>query len=161
MVIGLAVFIIQACQPQMDDESSTIRFSVKIKTADPANLELFYTFHDSVPFNEKNKLVQSFNPSEDFQQVDFEFEGTDLPAKLRLDLATSNQTKQMAVKDLEFAFKGKTIQFDNDDWHLNFEPNEYVTESSPGHYSLHEINNRFDPYLTTTPFFAQRLKIEY
>ena len=158
----LVVFnLFYACDKKDFTATPELIIKLKVKSAHNGRLELFYTDQSNTEFSEDNKEYFLLKSDSNFQPVDFKINSKKIIQKFRFDFPTNAENSIIKIKDLQLIHKGKEIDFDNQDLNLLFTPNDYTQELEDGKYLLQSKNNRFDPYLTTTPFFAQRLKIEF
>ena len=142
-------------------QNTEVNFSFLARANTSVELELFYTTQDSVGFNETQKLVYTLPKTSDFEPVELILPIQQLPKNIRLDLAKKNEVKTIELRDFTLEFNQHIVHFENEDLGNFFLPNEYVKMNSPGNFELHSVQNRFDPYISSTPYFAQRLKIEF
>ncbi len=142
-------------------EQENFKLSFVVLSPVKNNFELFYSLEDSLGFSEERKLTESVNVKN--KKIEFILPTNKIPKNIRLDFPNNKNYvgKTVIITDFVIEYKGQTINLENEDLNLFFTRNEFVKGNKPGRYVVQQYEGRFDPYLLSTPYFKQRLKLEF
>src|SRR5690606_26996575 len=160
LILVMYMILLFSCKKEKMVTENT-KIEIQLKTSQPIDFSLYYKLDSLADFNEDQRIHFKISKSDTWTKAMFELPTKDLPTQLMFNFGRDSLLTDIQLKDFQLNALNKTIEFENDDLHLFFKYYEFLTYQGEGKYLVFPENGEFNPYLKTTPFFTQRLKLVY
>lgn len=155
----LLIFIFSCQKESISYENSKVE--IWVKPNHPMLLSLYYIMDTADVFAEDKRINFMIDEANQWTQASFEIPSENVPQHLMFNFGRDTLLTAFELKDFSLKSQNKTVNFENEDLHLFFHDYEFLKHQENGRYTVFPENSKFNPYLKTTAFFNQRLKIEY
>jgi len=123
-------------------------------------LEVYYTTAENDKYNRKQRVVSKVHGQLCAQKIQIDLPEGVYPASLRLDFGTNRQQGVIKLVDVEMHFGEATVLEGVSEFRASFAPNAFIENfTNSGKIRFVNTAKRYDPYFTSKPMFALKLKI--
>ena len=138
------------------DEIFNITLNIKVFEDD--KFKVYYLEKEHSGYDEKNKVEVNVTGSNSYQDINFAL--SQLPHKFRIDLGESGIESKIWISGVTIEYKQQKIGIEDNALHRFFKPNIYLKRAQKG-YIRKTIDNRYDPFLESTPLLEKKIELEF
>lgn len=143
-------------------KDNIFRVFINIRVSEDDKFELYYV--GDTPdgnFNVNERVAKYIKGSDDFQVVELSLPENIFPYKFRIDLGDNinKYETDIEIKSIIIQLNKEKIEIENELLSSFFQNNVYL-EKTPLGYKRKSVDNRYDPFLISTPLLIKKIELE-
>tara|TARA_R110000765_G_scaffold84294_2_gene163196 strand:+ start:2584 stop:3096 length:513 start_codon:yes stop_codon:yes gene_type:complete len=160
-VILILIFFVSCGDKEKKFQKHSSRIILTAKVIEDDKFQLFYIDPATGKYNERDVVRVNVKGSQDFQSIVFELPLKTFPKQFRIDIGENKIESHIEIDSLTIVFGSKKLVMNNMTFNRFFKHNIYIEENGNGIYSRKLINNKYDPFFSSTEFLKKHLELKF
>lgn len=129
-----------------------LTITIRAKVTQDDIFELYFAEDVTAPYSADYRIGAQVKGQEGFQDIEFVLPERAYPFKFRFDLGLNGHSSAVDVESILFSSGAKNMLIPREELSQYFTPNPYLEAVSDGIYARMNIEDKYDPFITSSDF---------
>lgn len=159
--LGVIIFIlILSCKKTF--EKNNFKIIIELRVLNNYRFQVFYKTKVLENYSDNRRVSKRIEKNFNYQNISFELPNNVIPSNIRIDLGERPNHNEIKISRIILINKNKKFVIEDKMLIYFFKPNIYLDfDKEKNTLKSKVINNKFDPYLTSTPLLNKKIEIYF